>query len=65
MCYIDITKIEPTKEYMRCLVKTNQNRELEVDYYEDYGIFILDNDDEIGWIFNGEHNELVTHWKEI
>ena len=62
MKYVNINEIEPSKDYMRCLVKTNLNREFEVDYYDEYGIFFTDDDGEIGW--KGK-NELVIYWKEI
>ena len=67
MCYINILETEPCKVYMKCQIKTDLNRELIAEYYEEYGIFFLNDEDkwEIGWKDNGENNELVTHWKEI
>lgn len=63
MKFIDINKIEPTKEYCRCEVITNLGRIIEVDYYEEWGIFMDDDDGEYGW--KGEHTELVIKWREL
>jgi len=65
MEYLDISKIEPTKDYCRCEVLTNLGRTIEVDYWDEYGIFLDDSGNEIGWKDNGENPELVVKWREI
>jgi hypothetical protein len=64
MEYLNINITEPTKDYCRCKIITNLGREIEVNYYSEFGIFI-DEDDEYGWIDNGFDPELVVKWKEI
>lgn len=63
--YINILEKEPFKEYCKCKVITNLGRTVEVDYYNEYGIFWDEDGNELGWINNGENPELVLKWKEI
>lgn len=61
----DINKIEPNKEYCRCEVITDRGRTVQVDYYDEFGIFTDDDDNELGWKDNGEKPELVIKWREV
>lgn len=61
--FIDINEIEPTED-CRCKIVTDLGRTIEVDYYEEFGIF-MDDDREYGWKNNGENPELVIKWIKI
>lgn len=65
MKWIQITEKEPTKEYCRCEVVTDRDRTLQVDYYEEFGIFTDDDGNELGWKDNGSNPELVIKWREV
>ena len=62
---IDIKKEIPKNG--DCIVKTDRNNTYKVYYDVEFGIFFfqepIGDREEIGWIDNGYHPELVTHWK--
>ena len=60
--YIDILKKQPTQDYCKCEIVTNRGRILEVEYYDEYGTF-CDDDNEYGWVDNGDNPELVIKWR--
>lgn len=68
MEWINIKHQEPIKSMVNCEIKTNQGRELIVDYDEEFGLFMkypyYGNEAFFGWKNNGDNPELVTHWKE-
>ena len=65
MDWKNIIEEEPNKDYSSCEVVTDRGRTVEVVYYDEFGIFVDDDENELGWEDNGEKPELVVKWREI
>jgi len=64
--WIDITKKTPKENGLQCVVLTNKLNYIECEYHTEQEIFYrIDTDSEIGWLDNGENNELITYWKQM